>query len=73
MSQQTVSLFAVLVLLFIGAVFGFELRGIKQPTTVKSQPAMIQLNKYNIAPDSTSVSGVSAGGFFAVQFQVAYR
>jgi len=32
----------------------------------------INIKKYNIQPHSLSVSGLSSGGFMAVQFQVAY-
>lgn len=32
----------------------------------------IDIKRYNIEPGSLSVSGISAGGFMAVQFQVAF-
>ena len=32
----------------------------------------IDIKKYNIEPKSLTVSGISAGGFMAVQFAVAY-
>ncbi|EFC37059.1 fibronectin, type-like protein [Naegleria gruberi] len=64
--NKLITLFAVVFLAAVTFAGRIELRG---PN--KSSP-LTKLNKYNIAQDSVSVSGVSAGGFFAVQFQVAY-
>src|SRR4051794_11448397 len=37
-----------------------------------AQPAPVPLPAYNVDPAETSVSGLSSGGYMAVQFGIAY-
>jgi poly(3-hydroxybutyrate) depolymerase len=53
-------------------MFALVINGLGLATLAATSASAAALGAYNVDPDSVSVSGLSSGGFLAVQLGVAY-